>query len=300
MANPSGSIDLGDLFQSVMNTLSQNRENLNQADTHNHDHGSNMVNTFQLITRAINEKKDGTPAEQLAFAAEILKTQKNGSAQLYARGLDQAARQFQGRDVTVDDAPLLIQSILGVGEVSAQQSGQVMIMPADGAYVSSNTISFKWNEVAGATRYWLVVKRTKDGSTRVSKDLGKALSSDEPGFGNDGTQYKWTVGINDEPDESATYWTFTNGPYVPPPQQTRQPVQQQQEPGINDIIGTLIRKAQQPQKQQQAKADATVGPETIVDAIVSNSAVGGSYRSQSGSLVANALISAIQNMTNRK
>jgi hypothetical protein len=37
-----------------------------------------------------------------------------------------------------------------------------------------------------------------------------------------------------------------------------------------------------------------------VSAIVSNSAVGGSYRSQSGSLVANALISAIQDPANRK
>jgi len=37
-----------------------------------------------------------------------------------------------------------------------------------------------------------------------------------------------------------------------------------------------------------------------VGALVSNSAVGGSYRSQSGSLVANALISAVQSMANKK
>ena len=40
--------------------------------------------------------------------------------------------------------------------------------------------------------------------------------------------------------------------------------------------------------------------EAIVNAVVSSSAMGGSYRSQSGSLVASALMQAVQGMVNKK
>ena len=353
MSNPSSPIDLGMLFQTVTGTLAKNKEGLNNADTNNHDHGDNMVNTFELITRAMKEKKDANPSDQMAYAAAILSGQKSGSAQLYAKGLSQASQQFQGRQVTSDNATILIQTLLGVGEAPVQQSAHIMISPANLTYVSGNSINFQWKASPGATKYWLVVKRVKDGSPRISKDLGNVLSSDERGFANDGTQYKWTVGVGDSPDSdtSAVYLTFTNG--VPPqPQQPQQPQaqqqqqdegindiigslirkaqnkpqdqqqqgegindiigslirkaqnkpqdQQQQGEGINDIIGSLIRKAQQPQARQQSKSDSGVNREAIVDALVSNSAMGGSYRSQSGSLVANTLITAVQNMVNKK
>ena len=356
MSNPSSPIDLGKLFQTVMGTLAKNKESLNNADTNNHDHGDNMVNTFELITRAMKEKKDANPSDQLAYAAEILRQQKSGSAQLYAKGLSQASQQFQGRQVTSDNATILIQTLLGVGEAPVQQSAHIMISPANLTYVSGNSINFQWKASPGATKYWLVVKRVKDGSPRISKDLGNVLSSDERGFANDGTQYKWTVGVGDnpDPDTSASYCTFTNGvPPQPQQPQQQQAQQQQQGEGINDIIGSLIRKAQnkpqgqqqqqgegindiigslirkaqnkpqgqqqqqgagindiigslirqaqqQPQSQRQSKTISGVNLETIVNALVSNSAMGGSYRSQSGSLVANTLITAVQNMVNKK
>jgi hypothetical protein len=309
-----------------------------------------MVNTFELITRPMQEKKDANPSDQLAYAAAILSGQQSGSAQLYAKGLSQASQQFQGQQVTSDNAMTLIPTLLGIGEAPVQQSTQLMISPANLTYVSSNSINFQWNASPGATKYWLIVKRVKDGSPRISKDLGNVLSSDEHGFANDGTQYKWTVGVGDSPDSdsSAAYWTFTNGisaqPQEPQPQQAQQQQQsegindiigtlirkaqnkpqaqqqqgagindiigtlirkgqqqpQQQGEGINDIIGTLIRKAQQPQDRQQSKAHSGVNQEAIVNALVSNSAMGGSYRSQSGSLVANTLITAVQNMVNKK
>ena len=330
MSNPSSPIDLGKLFQTVMGTLAKNKESLNNADTNNHDHGDNMVNTFELITRAMKEKKDANPSDQLAYASEILGQQKSGSAQLYAKGLSQASQQFQGQQVTSDNATILIQTLLGVGEAPVQQSASIMISPANLTYVSGNSIKFQWKASPGATKYWLVVKRVKDGSPRISKDLGNALSSDEHGFAKDGTQYKWTVGIGDSPDSdtAAVYWTFTNGVPPQPEQPQQQQVQQQQQgEGINDIIGSLIRKAQnkpqgqqqqqgagindiigslirqaqqQPQSQRQSKTISGVNLETIVNALVSNSAMGGSYRSQSGSLVANTLITAVQNMVNKK
>jgi hypothetical protein len=355
MSNPSSPIDLGKLFQTVTGTLAKNKESLNNADTNNHDHGDNMVNTFELITRAIKEKKDANPSDQLAYAAEILRGQNSGSAQLYAKGLSQASQQFQGQQVTSDNAMTLIPTLLGVGEAPVQQSTQLMISPANLTYVSSNSINFQWKASPGASKYWLIVKRVKDGSPRISKDLGNVLSSDEHGFANDGTQYKWTVGVGDSPDSdtSAAYWTFTNGisaqPQAPQQQQAQQQQQdagindiigslirkaqnkpqgqqqqqdagindiigsliskaqnkpqgqqQKQGEGINDIIGSLIRKAQQPQAQQQSKSSSEVNLGSIVNGLVSNSAMGGSYRSQSGSLVASTLITAVQGMVNKK
>ena len=326
MSDPSSPIDLGKLFQTVVGTLAQNKDSLNNADTNNHDHGDNMVNTFQLITRAMKEKKDANPSDQLAYAAEILRQQKSGSAQLYARGLSQASQQFQGQQVTSDNAMTLVHTLIGVGEAPAQQSSLIMVSPANGAYISGNAIKFEWNASPGANKYWLIVKRVKDGSPRISKDLGNVLSSDEHGFANDSTQYKWTVGVGDNPDSdtAAVYSTFTNGVPPQPQQQQAQPQQQgegindiigslirqaqnkpqdqqqQQGAGINDIIGSLIRNVQQGQAGQQSKSSSGVTMETIVNALVSNSAVGGSYRSQSGSLVANTLITAVQSMINKK
>ena len=57
MANQPNILDLANLFQTVTGTLSQNRETLNEADTYNHDHGDNMVDTFEVITQAMKEKK---------------------------------------------------------------------------------------------------------------------------------------------------------------------------------------------------------------------------------------------------
>ena len=45
-------IDLLKLFQAAAGALQQNQSTLNQADTYNHDHGDNMVNTFNTIVQA--------------------------------------------------------------------------------------------------------------------------------------------------------------------------------------------------------------------------------------------------------
>jgi hypothetical protein len=325
MANPSNPLDLGALFQAVTGALTQNKENLNKADTNNHDHGDNMVNTFQVITRAMQEKQDANAGEKMAYAAEVLRGQRSGSAQLYAKGLSQAAQQFQGQEVTADNALAMLSTLLGGGGTAAGQSAGLMSSPADGAYVTGNNIRFEWKASPGATKYWLIVRRVKDGSPRISKDLGNVLYSDEVGFGDDDTQYKWTVGTGDSPEKDATWRTFTNGAYVAPKQAAQ--AQQQADPGVGDIIGTLIRQAQgkpgqqpkpgegvgdiigtlirqaqgKPGQQAQQQADPGVGDiigtlirqaqgkgkqqakakgalDTIVGTVVSNSAMGGSYR----------------------
>ena len=120
MAN---NIDLVKLFGTVASSLGDQREHLNQADTYNNDHGDHMVEIFEVITQAMKDKKGADPADQLAYASEILRGKKSGSAQVYAHGLAQAAQQFQGQSVTTDNAGLLLQTLLGGGQAAPAQGG---------------------------------------------------------------------------------------------------------------------------------------------------------------------------------
>ena len=122
MANQSKSLDLAQLFQTVTGTLSDNRQQLNDADDSNHDHGDNMVDTFEVITQAMREKKGAEPADQLEYAAQMLRQRKSGSSQLYAKGLQQASQEFQGQQVTPANAMTLIQTLLGGGQAPQTQS----------------------------------------------------------------------------------------------------------------------------------------------------------------------------------
>jgi len=48
-------VDLANLFQAVTQSLVENQQALDQADTYNRDHGDNMVKTFQTITGALQK-----------------------------------------------------------------------------------------------------------------------------------------------------------------------------------------------------------------------------------------------------
>ena len=117
-------IDLAKLFGAVASNLGDQRETLNQADTYNNDHGDHMVEIFEVVTQAVKEKKNANPADQLAYASEILRRKQSGSAQVYANGFSQAAQQFQGQSVTTDNAGMLLQTLLGGGQAPAAPSQQ--------------------------------------------------------------------------------------------------------------------------------------------------------------------------------
>ena len=97
-------VNLAPLFQSATHSLAANRDALNAADADNHDHGDNMVHNFQVITAALEEKRDAPPAEALAFAGERLAAEPNGSAQLYARNLSHVAGELGDSPLTRDNA----------------------------------------------------------------------------------------------------------------------------------------------------------------------------------------------------
>jgi hypothetical protein len=124
MYNQGNPIDLLKMFQGVTSQLQQNKQNLNDADEYNHDHGDNMVETFEVITRAMKEKQGADPADQLAYASEILRQRKSGSSQLYAKGLFQASQDFQGQQITTNNAMSFIQTLMGGGQPAQAQSQQ--------------------------------------------------------------------------------------------------------------------------------------------------------------------------------
>ncbi|MDD2695007.1 MAG: hypothetical protein PHS96_02070 [Anaerolineales bacterium] len=119
----SQSIDLASLFGAVTKTMTKNKKSLNKADTYNHNHGDNMVEIFRVITEAMETKSDADPADQLAYASQLLRQRsQSGSAQMYAQGLSQASQRFQGQQVTQDNALSLIQSLLGGTPAEATQA----------------------------------------------------------------------------------------------------------------------------------------------------------------------------------
>ena len=120
----TSALDLTKVFSAVQKTLAQNKTALNEADTYNHDHGSNMAQTFKLITQAVKKKKSAAPSEQLAYASQVLSQKSSsGSAKLYAQGLSNAAAVYMDKPVTPDNALELITSLMGVG--STQQAAGV-------------------------------------------------------------------------------------------------------------------------------------------------------------------------------
>jgi hypothetical protein len=82
-------IALDKIFQTVTKALSSNQSMLNDADSYNHDHGDHMVEIFQVITQAMQEKKGADPADQLAYASDLLRRKsQSGSAAMYAQNLE--------------------------------------------------------------------------------------------------------------------------------------------------------------------------------------------------------------------
>ena len=90
---PQSNVELASVFQAVTQALVENQQNLDQADEYNRDHGSNMVQTFQTITRALEKKKGSSDSAALRYAARQLSQKTaSGSGKLYAQSLTQGCQ----------------------------------------------------------------------------------------------------------------------------------------------------------------------------------------------------------------
>jgi len=112
---------LAPLFQAVGEALSQSQSALNQADPLNGNHGDHMVEIFQIATQAAQEKQTASPAEAMAYAADLLEALTgNGSAMVYAHGLREVAEQLRRYDISLDELVGYVQKALGEEKTSAQ------------------------------------------------------------------------------------------------------------------------------------------------------------------------------------
>lgn len=120
-------MDLAGIFQAVTQSLAENQGTLDQADDYNHNHGSNMVQTFQTVTNALEKKRDSSDSAALAYAARAVAKQANsGSSQLYAQNLAQAATHFKGKRVDERGALDLLQTLIGGQSSGSGGSGDLL------------------------------------------------------------------------------------------------------------------------------------------------------------------------------
>ena len=120
-------LNLSTLFEEVTKVLATNRQQLDDADEYNHNHGSNMVHTFNLIQQAVASKQTEPVSDQLAYASRILKDKSTGStAQIYADGLANAAHEFEGKDFNPSTVGTLVNSLMGMGSGTERGSGDFL------------------------------------------------------------------------------------------------------------------------------------------------------------------------------
>mgnify|MGYP000859081213 CR=1 FL=1 len=79
-------LTLPSIFKEVSKTLSENEAVLNEADTYNHNHGTNMAAAFQTVSKAVAKKKDLPVSEQLAYASEVMRALKAGPRRFTRKG----------------------------------------------------------------------------------------------------------------------------------------------------------------------------------------------------------------------
>jgi hypothetical protein len=108
-------LDLSKLFGAALQTMTAQRQEINALDGYNGNHGDNMVENLRMITEALDAKRSQLPSEALRFASQQLQSKgRGGTSQYYARGLNDAAEQLQGRSsMGQPEVMSLVQSLLG-------------------------------------------------------------------------------------------------------------------------------------------------------------------------------------------
>jgi hypothetical protein len=108
-------LDLSKLFGAALQTMTAQRQEINALDGYNGNHGDNVVENLRTITQALDAKRSQPPSEALRFAGQQLQSKGHGgTSQYYARGLNDAAEQLQGRSsMGQPEVMSLVQSLLG-------------------------------------------------------------------------------------------------------------------------------------------------------------------------------------------
>jgi hypothetical protein len=177
----SGTIDLGSIFKQVSKTLQQNQNSLNEADTYNHDHGDHMVEIFDVITQAMKEKKSADPADQLEYAASLLRKKSNsGSSTIYADGLTKAAKQVTGKDIDISTVLSILTTILGASgsKINKSSAGSGGLLDSLlGQMAGSSSAESQSGDLLGSLLGQLAGGSTASAQDDDGIDLGDLLSA---------------------------------------------------------------------------------------------------------------------------
>jgi hypothetical protein len=142
--------ELASLFQAVGAALRQNRLAFNQSDPVNGDHGDHMVEIFEIAARAAGEKPGEDVAAAMEHAARLLTAQAdNGSAQVYAHGLEQMARQLRRYNVTLDNLLTYVQGALAEDQEPSAAGQPVGGQTPEAGGTSGDVLKALMNGLAG-------------------------------------------------------------------------------------------------------------------------------------------------------
>jgi hypothetical protein len=178
-------VDLVNIFQAVTQTLAENQQVLNEKDEYNHDHGTNMVDTFQTITSSLQQKQGKSDSTALTYAAKKLSTNTtSGSGKLYAQGLTQAAPKFKGKSVDSKGALDLLQTLIGGGQSTSQGSqaggdilGTLLGQMAGGAQSQSSGSAQSGEDLLSSLLGGLTGGQTTSSGSSDGLDIGDLLNA---------------------------------------------------------------------------------------------------------------------------
>ena len=67
-------VDLASLFGVALKALKSNRQDINQLDGYNGNHGDNMVENMRIITEALQAKRSEAPSDRYSMPAKCSKS----------------------------------------------------------------------------------------------------------------------------------------------------------------------------------------------------------------------------------
>ena len=172
--------ELFKVLQAVSERLWENREALNQADHYNQDHGDHMVEIFEVVTGALKKSSEDDLSGSLSTASELLSGKESGSAEVYARGLSQAADYFQDQEFNASQALPLLQALLGGGQADLGESAGGMLGSLVGSLGGEDGLDM--NDVLQAGGAFLKSKGEGDSNLEAAVDalIASSKMGEEP------------------------------------------------------------------------------------------------------------------------
>lgn len=177
---PNNQIDLAGLFGQVANALVQRQSSLNQADSYNQNHGDNMVQIFNLISQALEQKKDASPSAQLKYASGKVAKIGSTTAKVYAKGLAQAAKDTKGKSLDSMAIMKLVLDLIGGGQKVTKSSDPLstILTGLSGSQKSGGSgQGLDIGDLIGAGLSYLSAKQGGESDLNA---LGRALVSNSP------------------------------------------------------------------------------------------------------------------------